>query len=75
LAGETRQGLLRDGQKRSDPPSRLRRYGAASFTRLAEPKLTLRRSSRERRMVDQNSASWNQIVVLLSQIDALRLAA
>ena len=38
---------------RTGPPSRLRRYGAASFAWLAEPKLTLRLCARERRMVDQ----------------------
>jgi hypothetical protein len=32
-------------------------------------------SPRERRLVDQNSASWNQVAVLLSRIDALRLGA
>lgn len=29
----------------------------------------------ERRLVDQNSAIWNQVAVLLSRIDALRLGA
>ena len=41
-----------------------RRYGAASFA-----------WSHERRMVDQNSASWNRIVGWLRQIDLVRLAA
>ena len=42
----------------------LRRYGAASFACI-----------HERRMVDQNSASWNQISPWLKRLDALRLAA
>ena len=67
---------------RTGPPSRLRRYGAASFAWLAErhpsrglPSRSSRVgvSSRERRMVDLNSGSWNRLVGWLRNIDAVRL--
>jgi hypothetical protein len=55
------------------PPSG---YGAAAFTWLAEPELTLRRQSRrERRLVTLNFASWKPIGAFLRKIDALRRAA
>jgi hypothetical protein len=59
-----------------DPPPLLRSYGAASFAchKLAwftEPKL----AEGERRMVDQNSVSWNQIAGWLRQLDHIRAAA
>jgi mannose/cellobiose epimerase-like protein (N-acyl-D-glucosamine 2-epimerase family) len=40
------------------------RFGAASFAYI-----------HERRMVDQNRASWNQIAPWLKRLNALRLAA
>jgi hypothetical protein len=61
---------------RSSPPSRLRRYGAASFACqtlawFTEPKL----AEGERRMVDQTRASWNRIARWLGRMEALRVAA
>ena len=68
-----RSYLIRDSE---DPPPLLRSYGAASFAchKLAwftEPKL----AEGERRMVDQNSVSWNQIAGWLRQLDHIRAAA
>jgi hypothetical protein len=57
------------------PAFGLRRFGAAVFAWLAEPKLTLGVSSRERRLVDQNSASWNPMISWLRSVEALRKAA
>jgi hypothetical protein len=45
---------------RKGSASASRRYGAASFACI-----------HERRMVDQNSARWNRLVVWLRQLDAL----
>jgi hypothetical protein len=53
------------------PPSPLRGYGATTFAWLAEPKL----GEAERRLVDQNIASWNQIALWLKQLQELRPAA
>jgi hypothetical protein len=55
-----------------DPPPPLRGYGATSFAchKLAwftEPKL----AEGERRMVDQNSASWNRVVLWMRQLKSL----
>ena len=47
----------------SRPPSRLRRYGAASFAFI-----------HERRMVDQNIASWNPVISWLRRIERLKFA-
>jgi hypothetical protein len=45
---------------RTGPSSRLRRSGAASFACI-----------HERRMVDQNSASWNRVVQWMRQLQTL----
>jgi hypothetical protein len=70
----TSQGLpSRSSFADSDgPPPLLRSYGAASFAcqKLAwftEPKL----AEGERRMVDQNSASWNRAVLWMRQLETL----
>ena len=57
------------------PPSPLRGYDATAFAWLAEPKLTLRVCKRERRLVDQNIASWNQVASWLKQLECLRRTA
>ena len=51
---DSRRGAAREPKLRlaSGPPPPLRGYGATAFAWLAEPKLTLRVSTRERRMVD-----------------------
>jgi len=56
----------------TEPPPPLRGYGATSFAchKLAwftEPKL----AEGERRMVAQNSASWNRVVLWMRQLKSL----
>jgi hypothetical protein len=57
------------------PPSPRRGYGAPAFAWLAEPKLTLRRRSHERRLVAQIFPKWNPLTSWMRQIEDFQRAA